>query len=129
MLNNKFWQAFFAIAPLAMLIVTLIGYIFFIFTVITQIPEVEQSGTVPPSVILGEIGGFMLLVLLTVLISLGSLIFYIIHAVQNQNLADSNLLVVWILLFVFVSGIGQLIYWIVEIVGKNKDNKVSERTF
>lgn len=129
MLNNKFWQAFFAIAPLAMLIVTLIGYAFFIFTVVTHIPEVEQTGNVSPSVILGKIGGFMLLVLLTVLISLGSLIFYIIHAVQNQNLADSNLLVVWILLFVFVSGIGQLIYWIVEILGKNKDNKVSERTF
>ncbi len=129
MLNNKFWQAFFAIAPLAMVVITLIGYAFFIFTVITQIPEVEQSGTVAPSVILGKIGGFMLLVLFTVLISLGSLIFYIIHAVQNQNLADSNLLVVWILLFVFVSGIGQLIYWIVEILGKNKDNKVSERTF
>ncbi|NAS11591.1 hypothetical protein [Poritiphilus flavus] len=128
MLNSKFWQAFFAIAPLAMLVITLIGYAFFIFSVVTNMPEIEQSGSDPAFFVLGNIGVFMLLVLLTVLISLGSLIFYIIHAVQNQNLADSSLLVVWILLFVFVSGIGQLIYWIVEILGKNRDNPVSERT-
>ena len=40
------------------------------------------------------------------------------HAVQNPNLKQGNTLVVWILLFVFVGGIGKLIYWIIEILGK-----------
>ncbi len=44
----------------------------------------------------------------------------IVHATQNPNLKENNMLIVWILLFVFVSGIGQLVYWIVEIIGKRK---------
>ena len=130
MLHNKFWQGFFALAPLIMIFVAIIGYVFFVFSIVTQAHELEQSGSdVSASFILGNVGFFMVLIFLAVILSLGSLIFYIVHAVQNPNLKDNNLLVVWVLLFVFVSGIGQLIYWIVEIIGKNKDNSVTERTY
>ena len=43
----------------------------------------------------------------------------------NLNMPkDNNMLIVWILLFVFVNGIGQLIYWIVEILGKRKGDVI-----
>jgi len=121
MLQNKFWQAFFAIAPIFLFIFLFVGYFFFVFSVITDIQSIETNeGTVSPQMVFGNLIWFFSAVMLTVFVSLGSLIFYIIHATQNPNLRENNLLLVWILLFVFVSGIGQLIYWIVEIINKRK---------
>ena len=120
MLNSKFWQGFFAIAPIVLGIIAIFGYFFFIFSIFSNIEEFESNGNVSASFIFGNMIWFFLLIILIILISFGSLIFYIVHAVQNPNLKENNLLVVWVLLFVFVSGIGQLIYWIVEIIGKRK---------
>jgi len=128
MLESKFWQGFFALAPLIVGIIAVVSYLVFVFSLFAQMPDMEHPGEVSPSFILSNMGLFMMLILLSVLLYLGSLIFYIIHAVRNPNLKDNNLLVVWVLLFVFVSGIGQLIYWIVEVLGKNRDSAVSERT-
>lgn len=119
MLQNKFWQAFFAIAPLVMVFIILIAYFFFVFSMVSNAQEFEQSNE-PPMALFANLGGFLIVILLAVLISLGSLIFYIVHAVQNPNLKENNLLIVWVLLFIFVGGIGKLIYWIVEIIGKRK---------
>ena len=119
MLHNKFWQGFFAIAPLVTLIIAIVGYFIFFFTMLSNIEHLEATNE-PPTSFFAGIGIFIIMILFAVFISLGSLIFYILHAVKNPNLKENNLLVVWILLFVFVSGIGQLIYWIVEILGKRK---------
>lgn len=121
MLQNKFWQAFFALAPIIAFIFIFIGYFVFMFSIFSNIQELEQNSA-PPMEFFGGLGFFFIMILLTVLICLGSLIFYIVHAVQNPNLKENNLLVVWVLLFIFVGGIGQLIYWIVEIVGKRNQS-------
>ena len=119
MLHNKFWQAFFALAPIIVGIFSIIVYIFFVINLVTDIQEVEAMGQDPSAqMILGNIAWFMGFIVFLILLCLGSLIFYIVHAVQNPNLKNNNLLIVWILLFIFFSGIGQLVYWIVEIVGK-----------
>ncbi len=120
MIHNRFWQAFFAIAPIVTMIVAIAGYIIFIISTIGNFQETESSGNVSASIILGNMVIFFILIMLAVLFSILSLIFYIVHAVQNPNLIEHNLLLVWILLFVFVSGIGQLIYWIIEILNKRK---------
>lgn len=120
MIHNRFWQAFFAIAPIITMIVAIAGYIIFIISTIGNFQETESSGNVSASIILGNMVIFFILIMLAVLFSILSLIFYIVHAVQNPNLKEHNLLLVWILLFVFVSGIGQLIYWIIEILNKRK---------
>lgn len=120
MLHNKFWQAFFALAPILMLVLFFIGYFVFLFSLFSSLPELETTEGLPPSEFFGSLGFFLLMVFLAVLISFGSLVFYIVHAVQNPNLKENNLLLVWILLFVFVNGIGQLIYWVVEIVNKRE---------
>ncbi len=118
MLHNRFWQAFFALAPIITIFIAISFYIGSLLYLFTQMPELESSSDVSASFFLGNIGIFILFIFLAVFISLGSLVFYIVHAVQNPNLKENNLLLVWILLFVFVSGIGQLIYWIIEIVNK-----------
>ncbi|AKA33868.1 hypothetical protein [Flagellimonas lutaonensis] len=125
MLHSKFWQAFFALAPILIGILSIGFWMYFVVNLITNIETAEASGgEVEASMILGNIAWFVIVIMLIILISLSSLVFYIVHAVQNPNLKGNSLLVVWILLFVFVSGIGQLIYWLVEIVGKRNDPKV-----
>jgi len=122
MLHNKFWQAFFALAPLIIGILSIGFYFYFVFNLVTEIEAVEASNNeVTPSMILGNIAGFIGYFMLMFLISISSLVFYIVHAVQNPNLKGSNLLIVWILLFLFVGGIGQLVYWLVEIISKRRD--------
>ena len=121
MLHSKFWQGFFAIAPIILGVVAIFGYFIFVFSIFSNIQEFESNSNVSASFIFGNMLWFFILIMLIVCISLGSLIFYIVHAVQNPNLKENNLLIVWILLFVFVSGIGQLIYWLVEIVSKQKN--------
>lgn len=123
MLHNKFWQAFFALAPIIIGILSIGYYVYFVFDLVSDIEAAEALGREPEvGMILGNIAWFMGFVMLILLISLSSLIFYIVHAVQNPNLKGSNLLIVWVLLFVFIGGIGQLIYWLVEIISKRNEH-------
>tara|TARA_R110002167_G_scaffold29977_15_gene99541 strand:- start:806 stop:1192 length:387 start_codon:yes stop_codon:yes gene_type:complete len=125
MLHNKFWQAFFALAPLIVFFIAIVGYLFFIFSVLGDLEAMESSQGNPSAAFFAGIGTFVLLIFLAVFISLASLIFYIMHAVQNTNLKENNLLLVWILLFIFVGGIGKLMYWILEILNKRKPANLS----
>jgi hypothetical protein len=117
MLQSKFWQAFFALAPLVSLLLLFVGYGVFLFSILSNLP---QGGEPDPSAVFGSLGVFLIIILLMVLLSLGSMVYYIVHAANNPNLRENNLLLVWILLFIFASGVGQLIYWIVEILSKPK---------
>ena len=126
MLHNKFWQAFFALAPVLLGIFSLGFYIYFVFDLVSDIEAVEASnGNVSASLILGNIAWFVGFIIILIIISLSSFVFYIVHAVQNPNLKGNNLLIVWILLFVFVGGIGQFIYWLVEIVSKRNGANIT----
>lgn len=122
MIQSKFWQAFFALAPLIGLVLIIGGYAVFVLSIFGNLEELKHHDG-PPMAFFSGLGFFLFMVFLVVLLSIGSLIFYIIHAVQNPNLQQNNLLLVWILLFIFASGIGQLIYWIVEILAKNKPSQ------
>ena len=115
MLESKFWQGFFALAPLISLVLLFAGYGVFLFSILSNLPA---GGEPDPSTVLGSVGVFMIIIFIMVVISLGSMVFYIVHAANNPNLRENNLLLVWILLFIFASGIGQLIYWIIEILSK-----------
>jgi hypothetical protein len=121
MLHNKFWQGFFALGPIAILFLGMIAYFVFLFLLFSNMDRLNHgSGIYSESQILGNVAVFMIFVLIAVLISLGSLVFYIVHAANNPNLRQNNMLLVWILLFIFANGIGQLIYWIIEIVNKRE---------
>lgn len=116
MLKSKFWQAFFALGPFISLILIFIGYAVFLIAMLTAIPK---GGEHPdPVALFGGVGVLLFAILTIFLISMASLVYYIVHAAFNPNLRANNLLILWILLFLFTSGLGQFIYWIVEIVSK-----------
>ncbi|MGB5377117.1 hypothetical protein [Muriicola sp.] len=119
MLQSKFWQGFFAIGPIAMLFLGMIAYFVFLILIFNNLDALDNdSGNYSASLILGNVGAFILFILVAICVSLGSLVFYIVHAANNPNLRENNMLLVWILLFIFANGIGQLIYWIIEIINK-----------
>jgi hypothetical protein len=126
MIHNKFWQAFFALAPLLSVVAILAAYLLFLLSMAGRLNELESAAQDTPMVFFGSIGVFLLFIFLAVLLSVGSLVFYIVHAAQNPNLKYNNLLLVWILLFVFANGLGQLIYWIIEVVNKRQANPVRQ---
>ena len=118
MIQNRFWQAFFALAPMLCVFIALAGYFIFIMSMLSQHADLEFSAETNSMAFISGIGIFLVLIFLAVGLSLASLVFYIVHAVRNPNLQQNNLLLIWILLFVFANGIGQLIYWIIEILNK-----------
>jgi hypothetical protein len=122
MLHSKFWQGFFALAPMLCLFLAVMGYLIFIFAMVSGKHMERMDSGEPPMAFFGGLGIFLLLIFIVLLLSLASLVFYIVHAAQNPNLRQNNLLVIWILLFVFANGLGQLIYWIIEILNKKQLN-------
>lgn len=123
MLNNSKLQAFLAIAPMILFGLMIIGYFVFFFTMITQVENFDDNAinhNEPPFAFFAGFGIFFVMIMLTVLLSLCSLIYFILHAAKNPNLEanNGNMRLVWILIMVFVSGIGQPIYWIAEIKTK-----------
>lgn len=119
MIQSRFWQGFFALTPLLGIVFLISAYLIFIFSILGNIDSLESNGA-PPESFIGSLGLILGVVLLWILVSFGSLVFYIIHAAKNPNLSANNLLLVWILVFIFANGIGQLIYWIIEILNKKE---------
>jgi hypothetical protein len=72
--------------------------------------------------------GFIVLMIvhmLTAFISLGMLIFYVLHAVKNEKIT-SDMRIVWILLFFFAGIFAQPIYWYLQ-VWKDDDTKPGQQ--
>ncbi len=122
MIQNKYWQAFFAVAPILFAFVMILGYFGVLLSFIGGISEFPEGVEPAPGYFIQWIIPFVLVFMLLILLSLASLIFYIIHAVQNPNLKQEHMLVVWIILFIFLNGFGQFIYWLVEIVSKKTED-------
>lgn len=128
MLNNSRLQTFLAIGPFILFIACFIGYFFFIFGTIGLTAhegneiEINSPTEVFPMVMAVGMGIFFAIFLLTCAISMFSWIYFLIHAVKNPNFDQTdqqNMRIIWILIIVLVSGLGNLLYWIVEIKSKN----------
>jgi TM2 domain-containing membrane protein YozV len=92
----------------------LIGFAFYIWTFIKIVTSIASAGA-PDSVALSsDFVSIFTMLLLTVLMSIGLLVFYIVHAVKNKSLTSDERLM-WILLFVFISTIAFMIYWALRI--------------
>lgn len=75
--------------------------------------EPGRGGELNP--LLGVGFGVLFLVhMFTILLSLGMTVFHVIHAVKNESL-ESNMRIVWIVLFFFAGMIAEPIYFYLEV--------------
>ena len=65
------------------------------------------------------IGAFVILIV-TLLISIGIKIFDIIHLIKTNKNDKSNKILMWVLLFIFVGVIAEIIYFFLEIIPNKK---------
>jgi len=102
--------------PIVFGMVFFVGYIFFIKDMVLNIPPDNDPQVFfrqyfmhlfNPAVITGFIG--------YILLHFGLMIWYIIHVVKNGTRTEGEK-VMWILLFIFIGTIGNIIYFLVKIV-------------
>lgn len=106
-------------------ILGIIGYIVYLFSFIFgTISSIEHNPNQPPppEFFAGFIGIFIILII-TILISIGIKIFDIIHLVKNNRNDTGNKVLLWILLFVFAGTIAEIVYFFLEILPEKKQQQ------
>jgi hypothetical protein len=109
----KILVGIFSILPIILLGIYMILIFRMIFPIM-QNPTEFEGGNFPPSVFFSGMVPVFVVAIIMGLTSLGLLIYYIIHAVNNKNI-ESNERLIWILVFVFAGMIGFPIYWYIRI--------------
>ncbi|WP_034058734.1 PLDc N-terminal domain-containing protein [Lacinutrix jangbogonensis] len=125
--TRKIWLGILTFLPLVFLITYFIFFFLFIFKTFGNIHRLEAMENNPgqfPAEFMANFAIMFLFIILSSFLSLGLLIYYIIHA--NNNIAnDSNKKLMWTLILIFTSSIGSIVYYFVEILPyKTIDDKI-----
>jgi len=91
-------------------------------TLLNLIPQFLEWDKQEPAVeeVLSTLGPFFFLLIFMGILSLGLLVFFIIHLVNNKKI-ESGEKILWVILFLFVSLVGYPIYWFVRIWNEKND--------
>jgi len=95
-----------------------------LFSIISEIIPTSRFDEPDPKMMFDKMLPFVMGAMFTGLISLASIIAYIVHAVNNKDV-QSNERIMWILLFIFFGYISAPIYFFTRIVNdKPKDDSI-----
>ena len=109
--STKIWLAILTFIPILFIAFFFVSF----FTVlITQIPELENNKGEFPVEFFKSIFGAILFLILAIIIKIGLMIYYIIHASDNLK-NDNTKKIMWILILVFIGTIGSVLYYFMEI--------------
>jgi uncharacterized protein YacL len=103
-------------------VIGLLAYLVYFFSFfLANIEKLESQAGKPPSMefFSGFIGVFVVLIV-TMLISIGVKIFDIIHLTKSNKNDKSNKVLIWVLLFIFVGMIPEIVYYFLEILPEKK---------
>jgi len=97
-------------------IILLIAYFVFFISLFMAAVQAEShnAGSTDPGNIASNISMMILFIVISIFVSLGLLIYYLVHAVNNKSF-DGNQRLIWVLILILASGIGSIIYFFVEI--------------
>jgi hypothetical protein len=111
--SKKIWIGFLSFLPLLLGIAALV-YMFvgFLPTLIRM--EEEGAADAMPLTVLSQMMPFVLLIVISALLHMGLLIYFIIHAVNNKHVKQEER-IIWVLVFIFVSSIAFPVYWAIRI--------------
>ncbi len=92
----------------------------YFFTIIVLVRDAVLSETVNmPFPVFGDVLGVVITALALGLLSFGLLVYYLIHAINNQEI-DTNERLLWVVLFVLASIASFPIYWYMRIWKRNE---------
>ncbi len=91
--------------------------LFFILWIFSTIVPLAIAGNeqAVESIIIGSLGGIFFWTFITIVVSLGLTVFYIVHAATNGHLSTA-MKIVWIILVFFFGAIAEVIYFFMEII-------------
>lgn len=121
--SKKTWVGILSFLPIISGIVILI-YMFTGF--LPTMMRLEHEGAQDnPLAVFSTLGPFLVIILFAVILHIGLLIYFIIHAINNTRVKNEER-IIWILVFLFASSIGFPIYWGIRIWphDKNESNFV-----
>ena len=112
--NKKILIGIFSILPLLLFVVYLVSMVSFL---IHFFSETAIHGKEPEDFFYGgfaNIAGMIVTMVLLGLLSLAVMVYFLVHAINNQLLKGDERLV-WILVFIFVGMVSFPIYWYMRI--------------
>ena len=118
--TKKFLYGFLAFAPIPFFVL----YIYTFFSrFIQNIPTLENNPEQFPTELFQDLGIIFLYAALAGFISLTALIVYILDAMKNKNFEgnNSNMKIIWVLIFLFLSSIGMIVYFFSEIIPRKEN--------
>ncbi len=121
--STKIWLGILTISSILFFIIYLVGF-FTIF--INHIPELESNTGEFPLDFFKSIIGIFSFLFLSLILKIGLMIYYVIHASNNTN-NDSSKKIMWILILVFVGFIGNIVYYFLEILPLKDTNLEQKR--
>jgi hypothetical protein len=108
--SKKLLLGLFSLLPMLSLAIYFVAFFSFFITAIRS----SHDPDVFPQLMLEHLGSIIAVALLMVISKLGTLIYFLIHAVNNR-VVDSTERIVWILVFIFAGMIGFPVYWYMRI--------------
>ena len=115
--STKIWLGILTFLPMFLIF----AYIFYIFTAfIPTAIRLEDSHQEVPIELFQSISVMILFIVLAVIIKMGIMIYYIVHASNNPK-NENNTKIMWIVLLVLVGTISSIVYYFLEIL-PSKDN-------
>ena len=115
--STKIWLGILTFLPMFLIF----AYIFYIFTsFIPTAIRLENSHQEVPIELFQSISVMILFIVLAVIIKMGIMIYYIVHASNNAK-NENNTKIMWIVLLVLVGTISSIVYYFLEIL-PSKDN-------
>ena len=117
--SSKVWLGILTFLPFVLVFV----YFVLFFTVfLSNIHELEQRHHDEfPLELLQNLFIVFIPIIVSIIISLIVMIYYIVHANNNPD-NDSGKKIMWTLILIFITSIGSLVYYFVEILPSKKNN-------
>ena len=120
--SNKIWLGILTFLPFVLFIVYLVLFFTVFIGNIHELEQTQHNDEFPIALIQSLFLVFIPIIIASIL-SLAIMIYYIVHANNNPN-NDSGKKIMWIIILIFVSSIGCVVYYFVEILPSH--NKLSD---
>ena len=122
---SKFWLGIFTFLPIVLMVVIFVFFFTAMFENIIEADRGYYDHDDFPVEFIHSMAWFVMVAVITGLISLGVRIFYIVHSVNNPD-NDTGKRVMWIVILVFVGLIGSVVYYFAEILPKKPEKQLTE---